>query len=84
MHNKMDLPIRMRFIYNVKYRYVIYLKFGDKFLTSLTKIVLELYVYELESTLYCHKFPIFVITVIINIFQYIRSVSQRNTAYNRN
>ena len=37
----MDLPIRRRFTYNVKYRYTIRLKFGDKFLTFVTKLVLE-------------------------------------------
>ena len=37
----MDLSIRMRVIYNVKHRYEIRLKFGDKFLTSLTKSVLK-------------------------------------------
>ena len=37
----MDLSIRMRIIYNVKYRYVILLKFGGKLLTFLTKLVLE-------------------------------------------
>ena len=37
----MDLSIRMRVIYNVKHRYAIRLKFGGKFLTFLTKLVLE-------------------------------------------
>ena len=37
----MVLPNQMRIIYNVKHRYVIRLKYGDKFLTSLTKLVLE-------------------------------------------
>ena len=69
MYNEMDLPIRMRFIYNVKHRCVIYLKFVDKFLTSLTTIVLELYVYEMKSTFilsqvfgicyHCHKLTYF-------------------------
>ena len=31
----------MRVIYNVKHRYAICLKFGDKFLIPLTKLVLE-------------------------------------------
>ena len=37
----MDLYIRMRIIYNVKHRYVIRLKSGDKFLTFLTRLALE-------------------------------------------
>ena len=37
----MDLSIRMRVIYNTKHRYAIRLKIGDKFLTSLAKLVLE-------------------------------------------
>ena len=37
----MDLPIRMKNIYNVKYHYAIRLKFKDKSLASLPKLVLE-------------------------------------------
>ena len=37
----MDLPIWMRIITNVKHCYVMRLKFGDKFLTSLSKLMLE-------------------------------------------
>ena len=37
----MDLFVRMGIIYNVKHRYVIRWKFGDKSLTSLTNLVLE-------------------------------------------
>ena len=40
-YDEMDLSIRIRIIYNVKRRYVIRLKFGDKVLTSLIKSVLE-------------------------------------------
>ena len=40
-YEKKDLSVRMRIMYNVKHRYPIRLKFGDKFLTSLTKLMLE-------------------------------------------
>ena len=66
----MDLSIRMRVIYNVKHRYEIRLKFGDKFLTSLTKAVLEVKA-SISSTvkesllLYCPKFSAFGVVSII-------------------
>ena len=40
IYNRMSLPIRMRIIYNEK-RHAIRLKFGEKFLTYLTKLVLK-------------------------------------------
>ena len=40
-YEKMDRSVRIRIIYNVKHRYVIRMKFGDKFLTSPTKLVLK-------------------------------------------
>ena len=60
----------MRVMYNVKHRYAIRLKFGDKFLTSLTSLVLEAKA-SICSTikenllLYWRKFSAFVVVVII-------------------
>ena len=54
----------MRVFYNVKHCYAIRLKFGDKFLTFLTKLVLEATA-SICSTikenllLYCRKFSAF-------------------------
>ena len=56
----------MRYIYNVKHRYTIRLKFGDKFLVFLTKLVLEVKTSICSSIkenllLYCrfpHLFPL--------------------------
>ena len=66
----MDPSIRIRIIYNVKHRYTIRLKFGDKFLTSLTKPVLEgkasiCSTIKENLLLYCRKFSAFVVVVII-------------------
>ena len=62
--------LRMRFIYNVKHSYAIRLKFEEKFLGSLTKLVLEvkgsIYFRIKENVLlYCRKFLAFVGVVII-------------------
>ena len=60
----------MRIIYNVRHRYAIRLKFGDKFLTFLTKLVLEGKT-SISSTikenllLYCRNFSEFLVVVII-------------------
>ena len=65
----MDLTIRMRIIYNVKHRKAIRLKIGNKFLTALTKLVLEAKA-NICSTLkeilflYYRKFFVFVAVVI--------------------
>ena len=40
-YDKMDQSIRKTVICSVKYRYAIPLKFGEKLLTFLTKLVLE-------------------------------------------
>ena len=40
-YDKIDFSIRMRVMYNLKHRYPIRSKVGDKFLTSLFKLVLE-------------------------------------------
>ena len=60
---------RMETIYIIKPRYAIRLKFGDKFLTSLTKSELEVKV-SICSTIkgnllsYCPKFSTFLVVVI--------------------
>ena len=76
---KMDPLIQMR-ITHVKYRYAIHLKFGDKFFTSISKLVL----YRKASIcsvikeilhLYC-KSAAFVITVLIKHILIARSLSE--------
>ena len=66
-YDKMDLPIRMRNIYNIKHRYVNGLKL---FLTSLTKLVLDAkaricFTIKENLLLYCRKFSVFIVVVII-------------------
>ena len=66
----MDLGIRISIIYNAKHRNVIRLKFGVKFLTFLTKLVLEGKASTCSTTkenllLSCRKFSAFVAAVII-------------------
>ena len=60
----------MRVMYNVKDCYAICLKFGDKLLTSLIKLLLEAKVTICSTIkenllLYCRKFSAFVVVVII-------------------
>ena len=40
LYNKIDLSIRMKILYSVKNRYAFRLKFGDKLLTSVPRLVL--------------------------------------------
>ena len=62
--------MRKRIINNVRHRYVIRLKFGDKFLNFLTKLVLEGKA-SICSTIkenllsYCRKFSEFAVVIII-------------------
>ena len=68
-YDKIDFPIRTRVIYNLKHRYAIRSKFGNKFLTSLFKLVLEvkgsMYSTIQENLLlYCRKFSPFVVVLI--------------------
>ena len=69
-YDKMDLPIRMTIIFNLKQRYSIHLKFEDKFLTSLTKLLLEAKAsigsaIKENVLLYCLKISSFIVIVII-------------------
>ena len=66
----MDLSTRKKIIYNVTHRYAIRLKFRGKFLTSLTKVVLEAKAsiwsrIKQNLLVYCRKFQAFVVVFII-------------------
>ena len=79
----------MTIIDNVKHRNTILLKFGDKFSTSLTKLVFEgkpSICSTIKENLLpsCRKFSLFAVAVIIPPIFITRSVSQRNAASNRN
>ena len=68
--HKMDLPTGMKIIFNVKHSDVIRLKFRAKFLTFITKLVLEgkasiYYTIKENLLLYCRKFSAFVAVFII-------------------
>ena len=72
----MDPSIRMRIFFSVKHHHANYLKIGDTFLTSLTKLVLEVK----TSICSASKENLFSNCGILKTW----SVSQRNTACNRN
>ena len=65
----MDLTVQMRIIYYVKYGKAICLKIGNKFLTALTKLVLEAKVSICPTlkeilSLYYRKFFVFIVVII--------------------
>ena len=85
----MDLPYRMGIICNVKHCYAIRLNSGDKFLTSLTKLVLEAKASVCSTIkenllLYCRKFSVFIIAVVVLHILITRFLSQRSAACNTN
>ena len=63
----MGLTIRMRMFNNVKHFDVIYLKFRDRFFTTLTMLDLESKAIKENLLLYCRKFSAFVFAVIITL-----------------
>ena len=77
----------MRVVYNAKHRYAISFKFGDEFLTSLTKLVLKakdsIYSTIKEILLlYCREFSAFVVFVIIYHILMTRACIANNMACN--
>ena len=85
----MDLPFRMRIICNLKHCYAIHLNSGDKFLTSQTNLVLEAKASVCSTIkenllLYCRKFSVFIIAVVVLHILITRFLSQRSAACNTN
>ena len=78
----------MRIIFNVKHRFLVCLKSGEKFLTFLTNLLLEGKI-SICSTikknlrLFSRKFSEFVVVVMIQHIFILSSVSQKNTDYKR-
>ena len=69
-YKKMDLSIRMRIIYNAKHRDAAPLKFGDKILTSLTKLVLEAKASVcsmIKEKLLLYFYIVYIVSVIVAI-----------------
>ena len=75
----------MRVIYNVKHGYAIHLKFGNKSLTSLTKLELKA-IASICSTIKENLLPCLsqVVVVIILYIFITRPVSRKNATCNRN
>ena len=66
--NKMNLTIHMRIFNDLKHRHAIFLKFGNRFFTSLVMLGLEVKasicsVIKENLFLYCSKFLVFAFAV---------------------
>ena len=84
VYDKIDLPTLMRINLNVKHCYAIRLKYGDKFLTSLTNLELKVKFsmcsrIKEHLLLYFLKFSAFVVVVIIYCIFVKKSITKKDS-----